>query len=129
MEAFTVSAGVVTLAGIGDKSALLVPALAARFYRPTPIILGMFAATLLSHALVARAGAWLPSMIGPLSIRWILALSFVGIATFGIMLAGVPVAILGAAAVQTLLVKLLNRIAPAMFLVLSVIILFGIGAV
>jgi putative Ca2+/H+ antiporter (TMEM165/GDT1 family) len=187
MEAFLVSAGVVALAEIGDKSQLLVLALAARFRKPIPIILGMLTATILNHVLAAEAGAWLASMIGPLSIRWILGLSFVGIAVwtlmpdrlgeaappaarfgvfgttliaffllemgdktqfaaialaahydslfavvvgsaFGIMLADVPVVMLGAAAARTLPMKSLHRVAPAVFLVLGVIILLGIGA-
>jgi putative Ca2+/H+ antiporter (TMEM165/GDT1 family) len=148
----------------------------------------MIAATLLNHALAAAAGAWLASMMSPLSMRWILGLSFVGTAgwilrtdkpeeaapptprlgvfgtalvaffllemgdktqfatialaahygslpavvagsTFGIMLADVPVVMLSAAAAQKLPIKSLHKIAPAMFLVLGVVVLLGIGGV
>ena len=44
MEAFLVSAGIVALAEIGDKTQLLSLVLAARFKRPWPIILGIFVA-------------------------------------------------------------------------------------
>jgi putative Ca2+/H+ antiporter (TMEM165/GDT1 family) len=186
MEAFLVSTGVVALAEIGDKSQLLVLALATKFRKPIPIILGMLAATLLNHALAAQMGAWLATMIGPPSMRWFLGLSFVGIAvwilmpdkfreataptprfgvfgialvaffllemgdktqfatialaahygslpavvagsTLGIMLADVPVVICGALTARNLPLKWLRRIAPAMFLVLGVVILLGIG--
>jgi putative Ca2+/H+ antiporter (TMEM165/GDT1 family) len=186
MEAFLVSTGVVALAEIGDKSQLLVLALAAKFRKPIPIILGMLCATLVNHALAGAAGEWFASMIGPLSTRWVLGLSFVGIAvwtlipdkpeeqwvrapgfalfgttlvayflmemgdktqiatialaakygsllavvggsTFGIMLADVPLVMLGALVVQKLPLRSLHRIAPAMFLVLGIIVLLGIG--
>jgi Ca2+/H+ antiporter, TMEM165/GDT1 family len=80
MEAFLVSTGVVALAEIGDKTQLLVLALAARFRKPVPIILGLVVATLLNHTAAGAAGAWLYSALGPFSLRWILGLSFIGIA-------------------------------------------------
>jgi hypothetical protein len=46
LEAFLVSAGVVALAEIGDKTKLLAFILAARFKKPLPIIAGIFCATL-----------------------------------------------------------------------------------
>jgi Ca2+/H+ antiporter, TMEM165/GDT1 family len=80
MEAFLVSTGVVALAEFGDKSQLLVLALAARFRRPIPITLGMLAATLMNHAVAGVAGTWLASLIDQISMRWLLGLSFVVIA-------------------------------------------------
>jgi putative Ca2+/H+ antiporter (TMEM165/GDT1 family) len=80
MEAFLVSTGVVALAEFGDKSQLVVLALASRFREPIPIILGMLAATILNHIAAAAAGAWLNAAISPQSMRWILGLSFIGIA-------------------------------------------------
>jgi Ca2+/H+ antiporter, TMEM165/GDT1 family len=186
MEAFLVSTGVVALAEIGDKSQLLVLALSTKFRKPIPIILGMLSAILVNHTLAVEAGAWLGSIIGPLSMRWILGLSFVGIAfwtlvpdkpaeatppiprygvfgttliavflmemgdktqfatialaanfgslaavvagsTFGMMLADVPVVMLGALAVRKLPAKSLHRLVPAIFLALGVIVLLGIG--
>ncbi|HEU0204259.1 MAG TPA: TMEM165/GDT1 family protein, partial [Burkholderiaceae bacterium] len=43
MEAFLISTGVVALAEIGDKTQLLALVLAAKFRRPSPIILGILA--------------------------------------------------------------------------------------
>lgn len=51
-----VSAGVVAVAEIGDKTQLLAIVLAARYRRPVPIILGILAATLLNHAAAAGLG-------------------------------------------------------------------------
>ncbi len=56
MEAIWISTGIVALAEIGDKTQLLAILLAARFRKPVPIILGIFAATLANHALAATAG-------------------------------------------------------------------------
>lgn len=63
MEAIGISAFVVAIAEIGDKTQLLAIILAARFKKPVPIILGILAATLLNHAAAATLGyliaAWL----------------------------------------------------------------------
>jgi putative Ca2+/H+ antiporter (TMEM165/GDT1 family) len=80
VEAFLVSTVVVAVAEIGDKSQLLVLALAVQFRKPVPIILGMLVATLLNHALAVALGAWLAVTISPSVLRWILLLSFTGIA-------------------------------------------------
>jgi Ca2+/H+ antiporter, TMEM165/GDT1 family len=82
MEAFLVSTGVVALAELGDKSQLLVLGLAARFRKPVPIILGIVVATLLNHALAGVVGASLGARIRPQSLRWLLGLSFVGVAAW-----------------------------------------------
>ncbi|GAB3265322.1 TMEM165/GDT1 family protein [Chitinimonas naiadis] len=80
MEAFLVSTGVVALAEIGDKTQLLALLLAAKFRKPVPIVLGIFAATLVNHALAGAAGSWLMTLIGPDIMRWILGISFVAMA-------------------------------------------------
>ena len=57
MEAFFVSAAVVAVAEIGDKTQLLALMLAARYRKPVPIIAGILCATLANHALAAWIGA------------------------------------------------------------------------
>jgi putative Ca2+/H+ antiporter (TMEM165/GDT1 family) len=84
MEAFLLSIGVVALAEIGDKSQLVVLALATRFRRPIPIILGMLAATVLNHVLAAQSGVWLAALISPHSKRWILGLSLFAMAIWSL---------------------------------------------
>jgi len=80
MESLIVSTGVVALAEIGDKTQLLAFILAARFKKPVPIILGILLATLLNHGLAGALGAWITSVISPEILRWILGLSFIGMA-------------------------------------------------
>jgi putative Ca2+/H+ antiporter (TMEM165/GDT1 family) len=80
MEALLVSTGIVALAEIGDKTQLLALVLAARFRKPVPIILGILIATLANHALAGAAGAWISALVGPTAMRWILGLSFIGMA-------------------------------------------------
>jgi Ca2+/H+ antiporter, TMEM165/GDT1 family len=80
MEAFLVAAGVVALAEMGDKTQLLSLVLAARFRRPWPIVLGIFAATVVNHALAGAVGNWVTHTLGPELLRWILGGSFIAMA-------------------------------------------------
>ena len=82
MEPLFVSTGVVALAEIGDKTQLLAFILAARFKKPVPIILGILAATILNHGLAGALGAWITSAISPEILRWVLGLSFIGMAVW-----------------------------------------------
>lgn len=82
MEAFLVSAGLVALAEMGDKTQLLSLVLAARFRKPWPIALGILVATLFNHALAGAAGAWLTTLLGPQALRWLLAGSFIAMAAW-----------------------------------------------
>jgi putative Ca2+/H+ antiporter (TMEM165/GDT1 family) len=79
-EAMMVSTGVVTLAEMGDKTQLLAFLLAARFKKPLPIILGILIATLLNHGLAGALGTWITSILSPELLRWLLGLSFLGMA-------------------------------------------------
>jgi len=76
VQALLVSAGVVALAEIGDKTQLLALLLAARFRAPLPVIAGIFAATLANHLLAGALGTLLAASISPQIMRWALALSF-----------------------------------------------------
>ena len=82
MDAFLVSTGIVALAEIGDKTQLLAFLLAARFRRPLPIILGIFVATVANHAFAAAVGAWVSNWMGAEALRWVLGLSFLGMAAW-----------------------------------------------
>jgi putative Ca2+/H+ antiporter (TMEM165/GDT1 family) len=82
MEALVVSIGAIALAEIGDKTQLLAFILAARFKRPGPIILGILAATLINHGLAGALGAWITSVVSPDVMRWVLGLSFLGMAAW-----------------------------------------------
>ncbi|MBK7001015.1 MAG: TMEM165/GDT1 family protein [Rhodoferax sp.] len=80
MESLLVSTGVVALAEIGDKTQLLAFILAARFKKPVPIILGILVATIVNHSLAGALGAWITSTVSPEVLRWVLGLSFIGMA-------------------------------------------------
>ena len=82
LEAFLVSTGIVALAEIGDKTQLLSLVLAARFRKPWPIVLGIFVATLVNHALAGALGAWVTDQLGPEVLRWVLGVSFIAMAAW-----------------------------------------------
>ena len=82
LQALLVSTGVVALAEIGDKTQLLALVLAAKYRKPVPIILGIFVATLLNHALAGMVGAWVAAAVGPEAMRWILGVSFIVMAAW-----------------------------------------------
>ena len=82
MEAFLVSTGIVALAEIGDKTQLLAFILAAKFRKPVPIILGILVATIANHAMAGALGAWITSLMGPETLRWVLGVSFIAMAAW-----------------------------------------------
>jgi len=82
VEALFISTGVVALAEIGDKTQLLAFILAARFKKPVPIIAGIFCATIVNHALAGALGAWITATVSPAILRWVLGLSFIGMAAW-----------------------------------------------
>ena len=82
MEALLISTGVVALAEIGDKTQLLAFILAARFKKPLPIVAGILVATLVNHSLAGALGAWITSVVSPEILRWVLGLSFIGMAVW-----------------------------------------------
>lgn len=84
VEAFLVSAMVVGLAEVGDKTQILSFMLAARFLRPLPIILGILVATVANHAAAGFAGTWFGGLFGGPWMRWILAASFLSVAAWAL---------------------------------------------
>lgn len=77
-----VSTGIVALAEIGDKTQLLSFVLAARYRRPTPIILGILVATLFNHGLAGALGQLVTDWLRPEVLRWVLAVSFLAMAVW-----------------------------------------------
>src|SRR5690606_36401937 len=80
MEAFITSTAVVALAEVGDKTQLLALVLATRFKRPWPIVAGIFVATLVNHFLAALVGAEAAFLLDSQWFRYLIALSFIGMA-------------------------------------------------
>lgn len=187
MEAILISAVVVALAEIGDKTQLLAIVLAVRFRKPLPVIGGIFLATIINHGLSALAGyyiadilagPWFQSIMGvgflamaawtlipdqlddeeePADYRGafvttLIAFFFVEIGdktqiataalaarfhmivpvaigtTIGMLLADVPVVILGYRAAYWLNLKLMHALAAAIFAVIGVWVLWGVIA-
>jgi len=82
MEAFLVATGIVALAEMGDKTQLLALLLAARFRKPWPIVLGIFTATVVNHALAGAVGTWVTQVLGANLLRWLLGGSFIAMAVW-----------------------------------------------
>ncbi len=186
MDAFLISTGIVALAEIGDKTQLLALVLAAKFRKPMPIILGILVATLVNHGFAGALGAWIPALLAPETLRWVLGLSFLAMAvwmlipdkldeddtrllklgvfgttlvafflaemgdktqvatvalaaqyqdlvgvvagtTLGMLIANVPAVLLGHRMADRLPVRLVHGIAAALFVLLGVATLAGLG--
>jgi len=82
MEAFLVSAGVVALAELGDKTQLLALLLAARFRAPLAVIGGITTAVLLNHLAAGAVGTLLAARLAPAVLRWLLVASFIATAVW-----------------------------------------------
>jgi putative Ca2+/H+ antiporter (TMEM165/GDT1 family) len=82
MEALFTSMGVVALTEVGDKTQLLAFVLAARFKKPLPIIAAIFCATIVNHGLAGALGAWITSTLTPEVLRWVVGVSFLGMAVW-----------------------------------------------
>jgi putative Ca2+/H+ antiporter (TMEM165/GDT1 family) len=72
----------VAFAEIGDKTMLLAILLSARFRRPWPIIAGIFAATIVNHALAAWAGSAIAGLLEGFWFRLAVALGFIAMAAW-----------------------------------------------
>ena len=70
----------IRLSEIGDKTMLLAIILAARFRAPWPIIAGIFAATIVNHALAAWAGSAISGLLDGTWFRLAVALGFLAMA-------------------------------------------------
>ena len=85
MEAVWVSAAIVALAEIGDKTQLLAIVLAARFRKPGPIILGILAATLLNHAAAATLGFFISRWLSGPVFQVLVGVAFLAMAAWALI--------------------------------------------
>ena len=85
METYLVSAALVALAEMGDRTQLLAVMLASRYQKPVPILLGILAATLANHALAALAGFFLSSLLSATWFKYAIAVSFVAMAGWALI--------------------------------------------
>ncbi len=84
METILVSTLAVAIGEIGDKTQLLALILTLRFRQPLPIIAGILVATLANHGLAGLAGHWIRELLSPDMLRWVLGLSFIGVAIWAL---------------------------------------------
>jgi len=85
METYLVSALLVALAEMGDRTQLLAIMLASRYRKPVPILLGILVATLANHALAAIAGFYLSNLLSAIWFRYAVSLSFVVMAVWALI--------------------------------------------
>ncbi len=77
--------GLVALAEIGDKTQLLAIILAAKYRKPIPIILGIFAATLLNHAAAATVGYYLSQWLTGTVFQTVVGVAFIVMAGWALI--------------------------------------------
>ncbi|RYD85121.1 MAG: TMEM165/GDT1 family protein, partial [Sphingomonadales bacterium] len=82
MDILLSSTLLVAFAEIGDKTMLLAILLAARFRAPWPIIAGIFAATIVNHALAAWAGSAISGLLDGFWFRIGVGLGFIAMAVW-----------------------------------------------
>lgn len=80
LSVLAISITTVALAEIGDKTQLLSLLLASRYRKPIPIIVAIFLATIVNHALAAYLGVMVADYISPEALTWVLAISFLAMA-------------------------------------------------
>ncbi len=85
LEQLFVSAGVVAIAEIGDKTQLLAICLAAKFRKPVPIILGILAATLLNHGVAASFGYLIAQWLTGHVFQTIVGVAFIAMAGWALI--------------------------------------------
>lgn len=124
MEAFLVSAGIVSLAETGDKTQLLALVLAARYKRPLDRTeekrarLGPFGATLVAFFLVEIGDKTQVATVA-LAARYVSIAAVVAGTTLGMMLADVPPVFLGERLLRRVPEKAVRRTVAAVFALLG----------
>lgn len=78
MEAVLNSFILVLVSEMGDKTQLLALLLAARFRNPFPIMMGIFTATILNHALASYVGKFISDYFSAATLKWSLSATFIG---------------------------------------------------
>ena len=77
LETFGISALLVALAEMGDRTQLLTILLASRYRKPMAILVGVLAATLVNHLLAALAGYYVSSLLDAKWFHVLIGLSFI----------------------------------------------------
>ncbi len=80
LQDFGISALLVALAEMGDRTQLLTILLATRYRKPFVIILGVFVATIANHLLAAAAGFYVSGLLDARWFRYLIGASFIAMA-------------------------------------------------
>ena len=85
LENFGISALLVALAEMGDRTQLLAIMLASRYRKPVPILLGVFVATIANHSLASLVGFYLSGLLDALWFKYVVAGSFIAMAIWALI--------------------------------------------
>jgi putative Ca2+/H+ antiporter (TMEM165/GDT1 family) len=85
LTTYAISALLVALAEMGDRTQLLAIMLASRFRAPVPILLGILVATVANHLLAALFGFYVASILSANWFKIAVALSFVAMALWALI--------------------------------------------
>ena len=85
LETYIISALLVALAEMGDRTQLLTIMLASRYRRPVPILLGILVATIANHGLAALAGFYMSSLLNAVWFKYAVSASFIAMAIWALI--------------------------------------------
>jgi len=85
LETYAVSALLVALAEMGDRTQLLAIMLASRYRKPLPILAGILVATLANHGLAALVGFYLSGLLQAVWFKYLIAASFIAMAVWALI--------------------------------------------
>jgi putative Ca2+/H+ antiporter (TMEM165/GDT1 family) len=82
METYFISAALVALAEMGDRTQLLTIMLASRYRQPLAIVAGVLVATIANHGLAALAGYYISSVLNAPWFHYLVGASFIAMAAW-----------------------------------------------
>jgi putative Ca2+/H+ antiporter (TMEM165/GDT1 family) len=85
LETYVVSALLVALAEMGDRTQILTVILASRYRKPVPILLGILVATIANHGLAALAGFYMSSLLNAVWFKYAVSASFIAMALWALI--------------------------------------------
>jgi putative Ca2+/H+ antiporter (TMEM165/GDT1 family) len=85
LDTYVVSALLVALAEMGDRTQLLAIMLASRYRKPLPILAGILVATVANHALAAVVGFYLAGLLQAIWFKYLVAASFIAMAIWALI--------------------------------------------
>ena len=85
LQTYLVSAALVALAEMGDRTQLLTIMLASRYRKPVPILLGILVATIANHGLAALAGFYMASLLNAVWFKYAVSASFIAMAIWALV--------------------------------------------